>query len=79
MHPAPVSCRNQAPRHRRRTRFHTASALPSIVAIVMVLPYAAIDRSTVHPPRWSWMVATLELELSRDTVPYNSVALFAIQ
>jgi hypothetical protein len=29
----------------------------------MVLPYVAIDRSTVHPPGWSWMVATLELEI----------------
>jgi hypothetical protein len=45
----------------------------------MVLPYVAIDRSTVHPLGWRWMVATLELELSRDTVPYNSVALFTIQ
>jgi hypothetical protein len=45
----------------------------------MVLPYVAIDRSTVHPSGWSLMVATLERELSRDTVPYNSAALFTIQ
>jgi len=43
--------------------------------MVTLLPYVVIDRSTVHLSGWSWMVATLELELSRDTVPYNSVAL----
>jgi hypothetical protein len=45
----------------------------------MVLAYVAIDRSTVHPPGWSWMVATMERELSRDAAHYNSVALFTIQ
>src|SRR5258705_13602271 len=45
------------------------------VAIVMLLAYVAIDRSTVHPPGWSWMVATMDRELSRDTAHYNPVAL----
>jgi hypothetical protein len=45
----------------------------------MLLAYVAIDRSTVHPPGWSWMVATMDRELSRDTAHYNPVALLTIQ
>jgi hypothetical protein len=44
-----------------------------VVPIVAVWPYVVVDRSTVHLRGWSWLGATLDLELSRDTLPCNPV------